>query len=35
MIQDGVSEFIEVGGSGKVLQGLMKKIDRAFPTAAL
>jgi [acyl-carrier-protein] S-malonyltransferase len=35
MIKDGVSEFLEVGGSGKVLQGLVKKIDRAFPTSAL
>lgn len=35
MIQDGVSEIIEVGGSGKVLQGLFKKIDRRFPTSAL
>ncbi len=35
MIDDGVTEFIEVGGSGKVLQGLVKKIDRRFPTASL
>lgn len=35
MIQGGVTEFIEVGGTGKVLQGLVKKIDRAFPTSAL
>ncbi|AEE48984.1 ACP S-malonyltransferase [Haliscomenobacter hydrossis] len=35
MIQGGVSEFVEVGGTGKVLQGLVKKIDRAFPTSAL
>jgi len=35
MIAGGVTEFIEVGGTGKVLQGLVKKIDRAFPTSAL
>lgn len=35
MIAGGVSEFVEVGGTGKVLQGLVKKIDRAFPTSAL
>jgi len=35
MINDGVSEFIEVGGTGKVLQGFVKKIDRRFPTSAL
>lgn len=33
MIADGCSEVIEVG-PGKVLQGLFKKIDRAFPTAS-
>jgi len=35
MINDGVSEFIEVGGNGKTLQGFVKKVDRAFPTSAL
>ncbi len=35
MIADGVSEFVEVGGTGKVLQGFVKKIDRKFPTRAL
>ncbi len=35
MIADGVSEFIEVGGTGKTLQGFVKKIDRAFPTSKL
>jgi [acyl-carrier-protein] S-malonyltransferase len=29
MINDGVKEVIEVG-PGKVLQGLFKKVDRAF-----
>ncbi|HMQ47283.1 MAG TPA: ACP S-malonyltransferase [Saprospiraceae bacterium] len=35
MIEAGVSEFIEVGGSGKTLQGFVKKVDRRFPTSAL
>lgn len=35
MIADGVSEFIEVGGTGKVIQGFVKKVDRRFPTSAL
>lgn len=35
MIEDGVTEIIEVGGTGKVLQGLFKKIDRRFPTSAM
>lgn len=35
MISDGVTEFIEVGGTGATLQGLVKKIDRKFPTSAL
>ena len=34
MIADGMSELIEVG-PGKVLQGLVKKIDRKFPVASL
>jgi len=33
MIQDGASEFIEVG-PGKVLQGLVKKIDRSMNTSS-
>jgi [acyl-carrier-protein] S-malonyltransferase len=35
MIRDGVSEFVEVGGNGKTLQGFVKKLDRQFPTRAL
>ena len=33
MIADGATEVTEVG-PGKVLQGLFKKVDRAFPTAS-
>lgn len=35
MIASGVTEFIEVGGTGKVIQGFVKKVDRRFPTSAL
>ncbi len=35
MIGDGVSEFIEVGGTGKMLRGLVRKVDRKFPTSSL
>ncbi len=34
MIADGATEFTEVG-PGKVLQGLVKKIDRKMPTSSL
>lgn len=33
MIADGCAEVVEVG-PGKVLQGLFKKVDRAFPTSS-
>ncbi len=35
MMADGTTEFIEVGGTGKVLRGLVAKVDRKFPTVAL
>ncbi|MEM9992220.1 MAG: ACP S-malonyltransferase, partial [Bacteroidota bacterium] len=35
MIADGVTEFIEVGGNGKVIRGFIKRVDRKFPTSAL
>lgn len=35
MIADGITEIVEVGGNGKVLSGLFKKVDRKFPTSAL
>lgn len=35
MIADGVTGFIEVGGTGKVLRGFVARVDRRFPTATL
>lgn len=35
MIADGVSEFIEVGGTGKTLRSFVARVDRRFPTAAI
>lgn len=35
MIVGGVAEFIEVGGTGKVLRGFVARVDRRFPTATL
>ena len=35
MIEDGIQTFVEVGGSGKVLSGLIKKVNRAVTTEAL
>ncbi len=35
MISDGVDEFVEVGGTGKVIQGMIKRIDRSIPSSAL
>ncbi len=35
MLLDGVDEMIEVGGNGKVLRGLMRRIDRNFPISAI
>lgn len=35
MIEHGASEYIEVGGNGKVLQGFIKKVDRRFSSRAL
>ncbi len=35
MIGDGATEFVEVGGTGKVLRGFVARVDRRFPTATL
>jgi len=35
MIAAGAAQFIEVGGKGKVLQGMVKKVDRKMPTETL
>ena len=35
MIANGIESTIEVGGNGKVLSGLFKKVDRKFPTSAI
>lgn len=31
----GMTEYIEVGGTGKVLQGFIKRVDRRFPSSTL
>jgi [acyl-carrier-protein] S-malonyltransferase len=35
MFGDGITSFVEVGGSGKVLSGLIKKVDRSIETETL
>lgn len=35
MEANGITQFIEVGGNGKVLGGLIKKVNRTLETAAL
>jgi malonyl CoA-acyl carrier protein transacylase len=35
MIANGIDSFIEVGGSGGVLRGLIRKINREAVTEAL
>lgn len=35
MIADGYTDFTEVGGNGKVLRGLMRRIDRSVQTDAI
>ena len=35
MLAAGAAQFIEVGGKGKVLQGMVKKVDRKIPTETL
>ena len=35
MLADGFTKFVEVGGSGKILSGLIKKVDRSVETETL
>lgn len=35
MIAAGVKTFVEVGGTGKVLRGMIRKVNRKFPTETL
>lgn len=35
MIRDGVNHFVEVGGSGSVLRGMIRQVDRSLPSEAL
>ncbi len=35
MIKDGVDSYVEVGGNGKVLRGLIRRIDRSVNSEAL
>ena len=35
MLTDGVTEFVEVGGNGKTLRGMIKRIDRRVASSAL
>ncbi len=32
MIADGVSSFTEVGGKGRILTGLLRRLDRQMPS---
>ena len=35
MIEDGVTEFVEVGGTGKVIRGMILRVNRRMPISAL
>ncbi len=35
MIEDGIEMFVEAGGSGKVIRGFVKRVDRKFPSDSL
>lgn len=35
MIEDGVTEFVEVGGTGKVIKGMILRVNRRMPVIAL
>ncbi len=35
MIADGVEEFVEVGGTGKVIKGMILRVNRRMPVSAI
>ncbi len=35
MIEDGVTEFVEVGGTGKVIRGMILRVNRRMPVSSL
>jgi len=35
MIEDGVTEFVEVGGTGKVIKGMILRVNRRMPVSSL
>jgi len=35
MIEDGVEEFVEVGGTGKVIKGMILRVNRRMPVSAI
>ena len=35
MVDDGVSKFVEIGGNGKVLRGMIRRIDRSIEMEAI
>lgn len=35
MIADGVAEFVEVGGTGKVIRGMILRVNRRMPISAI
>ncbi len=35
MIADGMTEFVEVGGSGKVLQSMLRRVDRSVHSSTM
>ena len=35
MIEDGTNQFVEVGGKGRILAGMVKRLDRSIPTESI
>lgn len=35
MVEDGATEFIEVGGTGKVIRGFIRRVNRKMPSSSL